>query len=582
MSGPDTAIRAESPAKERLESWKEIAAYLNRDVRTVQRWEKTEGLPVHRHQHDKLASVFGLKSEIDEWLKERQVGAGTTELDEHVSEGQHQPRPRYLVAILIAAVVICAGGYLLRAHLRPAYRPNKVMLGVLPFRNLDGDVDQYFADGLTEEMIASLGRVHPEKLGVVVLGKAATNDNSSLDRIARLHKLDYLLEGSVRRADSRVRITVDLIQTQDQARVWGDSYERDLKDILSIQTEVATSIASAVAIRLPASHPAQQVNPEAYEAYLKGRYFWNKRTPENLNKAIEYFTVATQKDPSYASAYSGIADCYALLSSLPYSVLPPREGFPKAKAAAERALALDDDAPEAHISMGYIHLVWDWDLAGAEREMRRALELNPESATAHQYYGYVLVAAEKMDKAVEERRKAEALDPLSPVIVSAVGEALYQNREYEQSVEQNRKVLELDPTFLIAVMNHGRALVQMGRYAEAQQRFDRALGLAPDYSALLACRGWAYAKAGDRSHAEEIVAKLTAQRRQNYVPSMYIAAVYTGLADKDQAFHWLDEAYKEHSEYLVYIQSDPMADTIRDDPRYAALLRKVGIAPHGK
>jgi TolB-like protein/Flp pilus assembly protein TadD len=572
----------DSAAKERLESWKEIAAYLNRDVRTVQRWEKNEGLPIHRHQHDKLASVFALRSEINIWLNQRlipQADAIETEAGDSSLSGQVQVRnwmwPSVIALCVLIAIVIAS--YLIRTHLRNTSHPNKVMLGVLPFKNLGGSADQYFADGLTEEMIASLGRVHPEKLGVVVLGKSGSPE-SFLDKFSKQRRLDYILEGSVRHADNRVRITVDLVQTQDQTRVWGDSYERSLKDILAIQSEVATSIASAIAIQLPASRPVQQVNPEAYEAYLKGRYFWNKRTPESLNKAIEYFILATQKDPNYASAYSGIADCYALLSSLPYSVLPPWEGFPKAKAAAERALALDDGAPEAHVSMSYIHLVYDWDLPGARREIKRALELNPESPTAHQYYGYVLAAEGKLNDALEERRKAEALDPLSPVIVSAVGEAYYQNRQYEESIEQNKKVLELDPTFLIGTMNHARSLVQLGRYGEAQQDLSTALAAAPDYPALLACQGYAYARAGNRLGAETVLAKLTKLRRHQFVPAIYIAAVYTGLPNKDAAFQWLNEALKEHSEYLAYIQSDPMADTIRDDPRFATLLREIGVS----
>ncbi|HSB76442.1 MAG TPA: hypothetical protein VLC12_12380, partial [Terriglobales bacterium] len=437
MEDPDSQAQAAKPgqgASQRLDSWTEIAAYLRRDVRTVQRWERNEGLPVHRHVHDKQGTVYAFPAELDAWWHGRQskaeageagAEAASSTVEISTQRGAALLSRRWWIALipglLLAAVVAVA--VLRRRSTPPGER--RLTVAVLPFKDLNaGDPErEYFAAGLSEEMMARLAQAAPGRLRVVPL--TAAYRDKSLRQIGEDFKADYVLQGSVRRAGNGVAITGELLQVRDQSQVWADSYDRDLRDVLSMQAEVAKAIARATSLNLHVILPTPQVDPAAYEDYLKGRYFWNKRTPESLFKAIDYFQQAVARQPSYAAPYSGLADCYGLLGSVPYAALPPREAFPKAKVAAERALELDPNLAEAHVSLGYIHLVYDWDAAGAESEMRRALELRPDYATAHQFYAYYLSATGRLDQAIAERQRAQELDPLSPVITASLGEAYY-------------------------------------------------------------------------------------------------------------------------------------------------------------
>ncbi len=584
---------SDRPASERLDSWKEIAAYLRREVRTVQRWERSEGLPVHRHLHEKLGTVYAYRSELDTWWHSRQAGIEKQEQsNQHVTSETPVEAPKtakqnihvsrlVFVTLAVAFTITIASNYGQIARWIEHWRnpaPSRVRVAVLPFKNLGGDPDQqYFAAGLTDEMIARLSQVSPQKIRVVALN--ATYLDKPLREIGKEFQVGYVLKGSVRRAGGRVGVTGELIQVQDQTEVWAQSYERDLSDVLQIQSEIARAIASAISSKLPTSStPAPQVDPEAYEAYLKGRYFWNKRTPESLTKAVQYFEHAIAKQPNYAAAHAGLADCYGLLGSVPYTALPPKAAFPKAEAAANRALEIDPNLAEAHVSLGYAKLVYEWDSSGAQREFQRALQLRPDNATAHQYYAYYLTAIGHLHDAIAERKKAQELDPLSPVITSALGEVLYLNRQFDAAIEQYQKSLELDPNFAIGLINLGRAYGQKGMHAQAKEIFHKALAAAGEDPGILMLLAYEDAITGDSVGAKEILSRLRQLSAGRYVPAAYIAVVYEGLGDKDQAFRWLSRAYDERCDYLVYLGSEPMGDKLRADRRYQQLLNRVGLA----
>jgi TolB-like protein/Tfp pilus assembly protein PilF len=591
-------------ASERLDSWKEIAAYLKREIRTVQRWEKSLSLPIRRLADQQ--GVFAYKSELDIWWREREtkIREEEAELDprallaptppEAVTSNQNPEEPSIpgqrhskpsaylLVSVALALLLVGIG---LREFWPPIqFWPPKgrVMLAVVPFKNLSGDPEaQRIAEGLTEETISGLSRLRPRLLGVVELppASAALGSYESGKRL----KTDYLLEGTVRRAGDKLGITASLILVKDQTRIWGDSYERDLQnpqDIIAVEIEVADALAKRALNQLPHdAEPASAINHDAFEAYLEGRFFWNKRTTESLTKAVSYFQKAIQYDSAYAPAYAGLADCYSLLGSAPFTALAPKEAFLKSEEAARKALELDSSLAEAHVSLGYSELVYHRDFPAAKKEFQEAIRLRPAYPTAHQYYGYYLTSIGRLDEAIKERQVARELDPLSPLMNSALGEAFYQAREFDRTIEQNQKSLELDPSYAISLVNLGRAFEQQGKYELALDTFGKILAAAADDPAVLALVGHAYAASGRRTDAHKILSKLEQVQTRRYVPALYFAMIYTGLDDKDKSFAWLDKAYEEHCEYLVYLPTEPMADPLRGDPRFSRLISRLGLKP---
>ena len=605
MGGVDSQPRPliPDPASERLDSWKEIAAYLKKEVRTVQRWEKNLGLPVRRLAQGKQGTVFAYKSELDAWWRQSQskieseddkTDAGedstvsnvavltpATEESEKISGASARRLPYPAFTLLLFAVALAGAVVVYRHQIHDWIWPvrPRIVLAVRPFRNISGDAKQDFvADGLTEEMITRLGQLHPDEMGVVRLSPAYASGD--LARIGKDVHANYVLEGGVRRSDQRVAITAQLIQVSDQTQVWAESYERDLQDVLRIQAEVAGAIAGGVLNKLPHAQPStRQVNTEAYLAYLEGRYFWNKRTEEGFAKAITLFQRSIEIDPTYAPPYASLADCYELLGSAPYSTLTPAEAFPKAEAAARQALALDATLAEAHVPLGYSQLVYERNFSEARNEFEKALQLRSGYATAHQFYGYYLTAMGKPEEAIAERKKALELDPISPLLHSALGEAYYQARRFDVTIEQNKEALELDPSYAIALVNIGRAYEQLGQHPAARAAFQRILTAAPEDPAILALMGHEYAVSGDKANAQKTLAKLTAISARKYVPAIYFATIYIGLNQTDDAFRWLDKAYEERCEYLVYLGSEPLADPIRGDPRFSRLLSRIGVSP---
>jgi TolB-like protein/Flp pilus assembly protein TadD len=608
--GAQSQPAVQDRTNERLDSWKEISAYLKKEVRTVQRWEKNSGLPVRRLAHGKQGTVFAYKSELDAWWRESQSkldkedkdtdkeedtldagadssGSSVVELDPARDQADKTEKPdpqpdrlrrlALLVLLLVLGAAIPVRVFWPQIHDRIWPPTPKMILAVRPFKNLSGDPSQDFvADGLTEEMITSLGQLHPDEMGVIRLSPAYAS--SDLDHIGKEIHANYVLEGGVRVSGQRVAITAQLFQVSDHTLVWAEPYERDLQDVLRIQAEVASAIASGVLNKLPhAQSPIRQVNREAYLAYLEGRYFWNKRTEDGFAKAITLFRHSIEIDPTYAPSYAGLADCYELLGSAPYSTLTPKEAFPQAEAAARKALELDSTLAEAHVPLGYSQLVYEWNLPEARKEFERALQLRPGYATAHQFYGYYLTAMGKSDEAITERKKAVELDPISPLLNSALGEAYYHARRFDVTIEQNKKALELDPSYAIALVNIGRAYEQMGMHQQARDAFQKILTAAPEDPAILALMGHEYAVSGDKVNANKTLAKMTEVSHRKYVPAIYFAVVYIGLKRKDDAFRWLDKAYDERCEYLVYLGTEPLADPLRGDPRFSRLLTRIGL-----
>lgn len=502
-----------------------------------------------------------------------------------------KPRAIRAWAIASAGLVMLALVFALaqmvgqRSDLTSARRHAKIMLAVLPFVNLSGDADQtWLCDGITEEMIAQLGRLQPQRLGVIARTSVMRyrQTDKTIEEIGRELGVSYALEGSVRRSEDRVRITSQLIHTGDQALLWSETFEEYFGDVLSIQTKVARRIAQTLSLELLPEQGASlgqafSTDAVAVDAYHKGRYSWNKRTIEGVQKAIEFFDAAVSRDPEFAHAYAGLADCYAVLGSAGYDALPPHEAMPKVKHGARKALELCRGLAEAHTSLAYARFSYDWDLRGAEQGFRRAIELNPSYATAHQWYAHCLMAAGRVEPALAEMKQAKALDPLSPAISVGVGWCLYYARRYEEAIQCYRQTLELDPHFLTAHYALGLAYQGLGQSKDAVTEFEGAAAASGRSPFSLAALGHAYAALGRQDESRRIIDELLQLSGRRYVPAAYIGWVYVGLGDYDQAFEWFEKAYQERWEHLVYLKVEPTFDCLRSDPRFADLARRVGL-----
>jgi TolB-like protein/DNA-binding winged helix-turn-helix (wHTH) protein/Tfp pilus assembly protein PilF len=458
----------------------------------------------------------------------------------------------------------------------------RVLLAVLPFENVGGDPEQeYLSDGLTGDMITELGRLWPDRLGVIARTSAMTYKGAAktVIEVGRELNVDYVLEGSVRPLGDRLRVSAQLIQVRDQAQVWAERYDRPRGDLLALQGDVARAIARAIPLELTGEEEARlsrplPARPEAQEAYLRGRYHWNKRSEEDLRKAVGYFEEAIAADPGWAPAYSGLADTY--ITQFDYGLLPAAEAGPRTRDAARKALELDPMLAEAHNSLAHLSL-HDWDWAGAEREFRRALELDPGYIPGYHWYALCLTAVGRTDEAVEAMQRARDLDPLSLRINGDLGMALMAAGRHDEAIAQEKKTLELDPSFRGAYWIMGMAYQQKGNFEEAIRSYQEALERAPGNPNFLAALGHVYAVSGRTAEARKIAAELT-QRASQGVSPFFIALVHTGLGDKDQAFAWLEKAYAERSGSVRYLKVERRLDPLRSDSRYRDLLRRLGLS----
>jgi eukaryotic-like serine/threonine-protein kinase len=461
----------------------------------------------------------------------------------------------------------------------------KIMLAVLPFENLSRDPEQeYFSDSLTEEMISQLGRLNPQKLGVIGRSSAMhyKHTERAIEHVRQELGVDFVVEGSVRQAENRVRITAKLIQASDQTQLWTESYDRDLRDILQLQSEVARSIAQEIKVTLTPQEQtrmaaARPVNREAYQAYLKGRFYWNKRTSDGMMKAAEQFELAISLDPDWPLGYAGLADAYGLMPQ--YAPVRPSEAMPKAKAAAARALEMDKSLAEAHVSLAWIAFLYDWDWPTGEREFERALTLSPNYATGHFWYAVQLSHMGRHDEALREISKAQELDPLSLIIGCYVGRAHYYTGDFAQAENWLRKTLELGPDFARTHQELAKTLLLQGRLAEATTQAREAVRLSNKDPRYVATLGYVYARAGQPEEARRILDELSARSKEAYVASTHFALVHAGLDERDRMFEWLEKAYQEHDSLLLYTLTDPLLAPMRTDPRFADLVRRVGLPP---
>jgi TolB-like protein/DNA-binding winged helix-turn-helix (wHTH) protein/tetratricopeptide (TPR) repeat protein len=464
-----------------------------------------------------------------------------------------------------------------RSHSPPAIRS----LAVLPLENLSGDPSQdYFAEGLTDELITRLAQI--SALRVISRTSVMTYKSvrKSLPQIARELNVDAVVEGSVSRSGDRVRITAQLIQVPTDTHMWAHSYDEDLQDTLALESKVARDITEQIRVTLDRQEQAalvksRTVNPRAYEAYLKGRYFWNKRTADGLQKAIEYFSRAIETDPTYAEAYSGLADSYALSGDWEYGVLSPRDAFVQAKAAATKALALDDSLSEAHTSLAFALDLYGWDWAAAEEEYKLAIKLNPGYATAHHWYAWHLMVMGRNSEGIFELRKAESLDPLSLIISADLADALCIAHLYDESVRESRKTLEMDPGFALAHYELGQTLAQKHMHDEAIAEFQRAIELSGHSGAFDSNLGYVYAVSGRKEEAIKIARSLAARHDQNPSADANVALIYVGLGDQDQAMNWLSKAYEARFNPSILLR--PVFDPLRSDARFQDLLRHIGL-----
>lgn len=464
----------------------------------------------------------------------------------------------------------------------PPVFQRKTVLAVLPFDNLSRDPDQeFFSEGLTEEMIAQLGKLNRDRLKVVARSSVAKYKGSTLAarEIGKELNADYLVQGSVRRSSDRVRITVQLIQARDQIVVWTESYDRELKDVLAVQDSVVRSIASEIHIALTDEQEKRlaaprQIRPEAYEAYLKGRYYWNKRTGESMQKAEQYFEQAIDNDPTYAAAYSGLADCNSGLTW--HGFKSPAEALPKAYAAARKALEINPESAEAHASLG-LAMSHRWDWTGAEAEFRRALQLDPQYANAHHWYGDYLSIRGRHGEALAEAKHALKLDPLNLMISTWVGLRYYMARDYSRAIDQNRNSVELDPNFAAAHLLLGEDYRGAGLHSEAVNELKKAASLSGDSPLYTAQVAVALAVEGRSGEALRIAHELEAISRKRYVSPYGLAQIYAALNKNEDTFKWLQAAYEDHAVWMGYLAVDPIFDRYRSDERFKDLLRRVGL-----
>jgi TolB-like protein/DNA-binding winged helix-turn-helix (wHTH) protein/tetratricopeptide (TPR) repeat protein len=457
-------------------------------------------------------------------------------------------------------------------------------LAVLPLENLSGDAaEDYFADGITEELTTDLARTGDLRVISHTSAMKFKNSGKTLPEIGRELNVDAAVEGAVMRSGNRTRITVQLIRTRTDAHLWADTWDQDLGEVLAIPEAVTLGIASRIRTRLnapglPGGSP-RVVSPAVRDAWLKGRYQWNKRTRDGLELSLRYFEEAVAKDTGYAAAYAGMADAYSTLGAAGYDVLPESEAMKKARASAERALQLDDTLSGAHASLAFVAYSYDWDWKRAERELKRALELDPNNATAHQWYSEYLTIRGRWSQATAQAEAALALDPLSPIIRENRSRPYYYSHDFERAITYSKKALAEDPDFAISHMRLGRAYAAESRYAEAATEFQRFSDLSAGSTLAIASLANLRARQGDRNEALRLLGELHGIAARKYVPAYQFALVYAGLGDSEHTLQSLQKAYEERADYLLYLKSDPLFDNLRKEQRFRELERAIGLDP---
>lgn len=580
---PFDAQPVEPSEAKRLDSWKEIAAYLKRDESTVRRWER-EGLPVHRHMHSKKAAVYAYKPEIDAWWRN---GSTPPEPVETRSATDSKSRiTLYVAGLMVVAVAFGLNGGGLRDRLLgpPAVRAI-ASIAVLPWKDVSADPSEdYFVDGMTDALINELRQVR----GLRVISRTSTmrykETDKDIPRIARELGVEGVIEASVVREGELLRISVRLIDGPSDRQLWAQSFERELHSIQALHRDIARAIAHEINVALTSREqrlvaPVRRIRPRAYEAYLKGHYHFAKRTREGLEKAVEYFQEAIRQEPTYAPAYAGLADSYNGLAI--YGHRQARDVYPMAIAALFRALELDETLSEAHASLGVIKFRFAWDWKEAERRLKHALQLDPDSPRAHLAYGMYLERVGRLEESLEHIARYRDLDPVSPFANLQVAHSLYYLRRYDAAIVEAHKALELDRNYAHTYRHLGQLYASKQMMREATAACDTALRLAPDEHIVLSDCGHVYALSGRLGDAVTALDKLLALSARTYVDPYFVSVVGTGIytdpAKTSRVFVWLARAFEERSPNVSYLNMHPAFDGLRDDSRFHALLRRMNL-----
>jgi TolB-like protein/Flp pilus assembly protein TadD len=575
MSPPDIPPSGATPGPEgsplpgkKLDSWGEIASYLGREVRTVQRWEGTEGLPVHRHEHKKKSTVYAYSGELDAWIKNRQPKDDPIADDVFARQQTQQalngtdspvdvveplvappvvppapvptadpielpsPAGKRVVVALVALGILCGISLGVYRWLQSANtEPEKVRIAVLPFTYVSGDSEpDYITAGLTDVIRTKLGQLDPPHLGVIAATSSRIVAGQPIPEIGRVLNVKYVLEGGVQRAGGQVRIDVQLIQVSDQTHLWSESFTRELSDVLQVESDVSAAIARQILATLPVPstpqpklsvqagtvHAATPEIAQSRHAFLQGKFALGSRG--DFRGSIAFFQQAIDDDPKYAEAYAGLAAATAILGQVPNDGMPPSDAKPKAKEAAQQALQLNPKLAEAHAVLGNVAMSYDWDLATAEKELRSAIELAPNDPTPHEWYCHLLIVEGHNSEALAEARRALDLDPVSPLFHDVVAETYYFGRSYDAAIEEAQQVVKLHPGDLSAQFWLGSAYAQKKMYPQAVETFQRARKLSGDAPVMLMAYGYAQALAGNTDEARSMLKKLEGLRRVRSLP----------------------------------------------------------------
>ncbi len=574
--------------RRRLESWKEIAAYLGRDVTTVRRWEKREGLPVRRLHHSKLGSVYAYTTEVDAWRNERApAGAtnapGTPPVSEVVRSGVPARAAAVLAALALALVASLIWIVRDRTTVQPASANGSIRsLAVLPLQNFSGNPEQdYLSDGMTEALIARLSTIHALRVISRTSAMQFKGTRKSVPAIGKELNVDAVIEGSVLRSADKIRITVQLIRADADEHLWSGTYDRELQDVLVLQSDVTQGIARHIELAVTGAQKGaavapRMVAPEVYEAYLKGRFALHENSRAGLGEALLHFQAAVDADATFAPAYAGLAATHAALGLVFYGE-PPSETRPKTVVAARKALELDPELAEARVLLADA-LQRDWHWPEAEAEFRRAIELSPSNAGAHSGLADWLLCQGRIEEALASARRAQELDPLAFDGVQ-VGWILFHARRYDQAVRELRTALITEPEDPMSLWFLGFALVGARQFDEAIRTLEKTASLSNRSPAVLGVLVHAYAGAGRRKEALRVLGELHRRRQRGYVPPAAFLNAYLGLGGKEEAFAWMERAAEERSNIMQFLKVHPFFDSLRGDPRFAEYVRRANFPP---
>ena len=592
MAESSAHLFSEKRLEKRLDSWKEIATYLARDVTTVQRWEKREGMPVHRHVHEKRGSVYAVAAELDEWIQSRkprvdEPGMEATAPATAPVDRSRRSRSSWVWVLASVAVCLTLALWLAlrRTSPRAAAPPTADLrirsLAVLPLRNLSGDpAQEYLADGITEALTGRLSDINTLRVTSHTSVLRFKDPQISVPEIARMLGVDAVVEGSVMKEGDRIRVTAQLIRGASDQHFWSQTYDRQMRDALSLESEMAQSIADKVEVTVTGREhqrlsDAGPVAPEVYESYLQGNFALHQGNKAAAEQSVRYFEDATAKDPTFAPAYLGMAKAYSFLGTV-FAGSPASETRPRVITNARKALALDPNLDDAHVVLAET-LQQEWHWAEAEAEYKQALELNPNDASGEATYALWLSCQGRVDEAIDRVRRAQALDPLG-ISGADVSWIFFQAHHYKDAIRESRSAIALQPDNAIYLTGLGFALIADNQPGEAITVLEKAIAVSKGSPAATGILIRAYAHAGRRDDALKLLDELQRRRKTGYVPAGAFVNAYLGLGDNDQAFYWLKQAVKEQSNILQFLKTHPYFDPIRKDQRFVDLLRQTGLS----